>query len=140
MGTCLCSNLRPDFSNLPCLFSTFQLEYPSVLSLFYLSSVFMNKSIRGTRQIIRYRATATLRRSPIKHNNASNEKGLQHQREHHIILTKYEAVHPTGVLIRDANYFDKSPKIIHFKYHFASKFTYRPHNVFPKQCSNFTKY
>ena len=26
--------LRPDFSNLPCLYSTFHLEYPSVLSLF----------------------------------------------------------------------------------------------------------
>ena len=34
-GTCLCSRLvRPDSSNLPCLYSTFHLEYPSVLSRF----------------------------------------------------------------------------------------------------------
>ena len=39
-------------------------------------------------------------------------RGLQNQREHHITLTKYEAVHPTAFrkscLIRDAYNFDKS--------------------------------
>ena len=50
------------------------------------------------RQIIRYRATVTLRRPQIKHHNPSNEMGrVQSQREHHIILTKCEVVHPTAV-------------------------------------------
>ena len=36
-GTCLCSKLlRPDSSNFPCLYSTFHLEYPLVLSRFCL--------------------------------------------------------------------------------------------------------
>ena len=38
-----------------------------------------------TRQIIRYRATATIRRLEITQNTISNERGLQNQREHHII-------------------------------------------------------
>ena len=51
-----------------------------------------------TRQIIRYRATATLRRPQIKQCIASIEGwGLQSQREHQIILTKYVAVHPMYV-------------------------------------------
>ena len=52
-----------------------------------------------TRQIIRYRATATPRRPQIKQCTASKKEGggLQNQREHHIILTKYEAVHQTAV-------------------------------------------
>ena len=33
----------------------------------------------------------------IKQYTASSERGLQNQREHHIILTKYEVVHPTAV-------------------------------------------
>ena len=49
------------------------------------------------RRIIRYRATATIRRPQIKQYTASNEEGLQNQREQHIILTKYKAVHPTVV-------------------------------------------
>ena len=52
-----------------------------------------------TRQIIRYRATATLRR-PAKKSNIQPQNrggGLQNQQEHHIILTKYEAVHPTAI-------------------------------------------
>ena len=44
-----------------------------------------------TRQIIRYRATATLRRPQIKRYTASNEVGVHNQQEHHILLTKYEA-------------------------------------------------
>ena len=42
-------------------------------------------SLIRTRQIIRYRATATLRRPQIKQYTASNEGGgvLQNQREHH---------------------------------------------------------
>ena len=48
-----------------------------------------------TRQIIRYRASASLWR-PLY--TASNEGGgLQNKQEHHIILTKYEAVHLKAV-------------------------------------------
>ena len=55
-------------------------------------------AFRRTRQIIRYRATATFRRPQIKQNTASKQGGgLENQREHHIILTKYEAVHPTAI-------------------------------------------
>ena len=41
-------------------------------------------------------------------------RGLQNQRDHHSILTKYEAVHPADVsenlsLVGDAYNFDKSP-------------------------------
>ena len=51
-----------------------------------------------TRQIIRYRATATLRRPQNKQYSASKlGEVLQNQQEHYIILTKYEAVHPTAV-------------------------------------------
>ena len=47
-GTCLCSKwdllvlqlLRPDSSNLPCLYSTFHLEYPLVLSWFCLVAIY----------------------------------------------------------------------------------------------------
>ena len=50
------------------------------------------------RQINRYRATATLWQPQIKQYTTSNEgMGLQNQREHHIILTEYEATHPTAV-------------------------------------------
>ena len=62
-----------------------------------------------TRQIIRYRATANKTNHPIsrnshpsrlqKSNTASKEvSGLQNQQEHHMILTKYEAVHPLVVM------------------------------------------
>ena len=43
-----------------------------------------------TIHIIRYRATATLRRPQIYHNTASEERGIHNQREHHKIQTKYE--------------------------------------------------
>ena len=58
------------------------------------------KEFLKTRQIIRYRASATLRRLQIKQYTASKEGGgglLQNQREHHMILTKYEAVLTTAV-------------------------------------------
>ena len=64
---------------------------------------------KRTRQIIRYRVTATLRRPQIKQNTASNEGGGD-RREHRIILTKYEACTLRSFrkfLIRDANNFDK---------------------------------
>ena len=48
-GTCLCFQLlRPDSSNLPCLYSTFHLEYPLILCRFclqvsgYISYIWMN--------------------------------------------------------------------------------------------------
>ena len=51
-----------------------------------------------TRTIIRYRVAATLRQPQIKQDTASNKgEGLQNQRDHHIILTKYDAVHSTAV-------------------------------------------
>ena len=47
-----------------------------------------------TIQIIRYRATATLLQPQIQQYIDSNETwGRTNQREHHIILTKYEEVH-----------------------------------------------
>ena len=53
---------------------------------------------RTTRQIIQYRATATLWRLQNKQYSASKEGGgVQNQQEHHIFLTTYEAVHPTAV-------------------------------------------
>ena len=52
--------------------------------------------IRRTRQIIRYRAAATL---TIHCNTLPQMRGcLQNQREYHIILTKYKAVHQAVVL------------------------------------------
>ena len=57
----------------------------------YLDKMYPVKPER-TRQIIRYRVTVTLRRLQIKQ---YAERGLQNQREYHIILTKYEQVHPT---------------------------------------------
>ena len=50
-----------------------------------------------TRQIIRYWATAILRRLQIKQYTASNEGGDTNRREHPKILIKYAAVHPTAV-------------------------------------------
>ena len=51
-----------------------------------------------TRQIIRYRATATLRQPQIKQYSTTKEGGgLPMQRQHHIILTKSEAVNPMVV-------------------------------------------
>ena len=44
-----------------------------------------------------YQAIVTPLGSQIKQYTASNETGLQNQREHLIILTKYKAVHSTGV-------------------------------------------
>ena len=69
-----------------------------LLSLLYVVVLeYFATSIR-TRQIIRYRATANLQRPQIKHNTASKwGGGVQNQRRHHIILTKYIAVHPTAV-------------------------------------------
>ena len=63
--------------------------------------------------------------------------GLQNQRKHHIIFTKYEAVHPTGV---SENY-SSSPMLtnnIYFKVHFCCQtHTYLnlkgPNNVFPQK-------
>ena len=46
-------------------------------------------------KIIRHRATTTIRRPKIKQYCVSNEGGFPNQREHHIILLKYVAVHPT---------------------------------------------
>ena len=58
----------------------------------------LGRSVGRTRQIIRYPATATLRRQQNKQYSASNRGvGVQTQQEHHTILTKYEAVHPTAV-------------------------------------------
>ena len=54
-------------------------------------------AITRTRQIIRYRATVTRRRPQINNTQPQNRRGLQNQREGHIMLTKYEAVHPTAV-------------------------------------------
>ena len=91
--------------------SSFTHEYYETLSAFY----------SRTRQIIRYQSTATLRRPKIKQYTASNEGGgLQNQRQHHIILTKYVVVHPMAF---SENYslsgmltiFDKSPSSIYFK-------------------------
>ena len=39
--------------------------------------------------------SATVKKSNIQPHNRGG--GLQNQQEHHIILTKYEAVHPTAV-------------------------------------------
>ena len=70
-----------------------------------------------TRQIIRYRATATIWRPQMKRYTASNEmrggggEGLPNQQERHtkcIVLTKYEAVQPTGV--------SENANIVHFVY------------------------
>ena len=53
---------------------------------------------KRTRQVIRYRATVTLRRLQIKQYTASNEGGgLQNQREHPKILIKYVVVHPIAI-------------------------------------------
>ena len=56
----------------------------------------LNFTVR-TRQIIRNRAAATLRRPQEKQHIVSNEGCLQNQREHHIILTKDEVAQPTAV-------------------------------------------
>ena len=49
-------------------------------------------------RVIRYQVTATRHRPQIKQFTASNEgEGVQNQLEHRIILTMYEAVHPTDV-------------------------------------------
>ena len=53
----------------------------------YYISAFHGLTYQRTIQIIRYRATATLRRPSIKH-SIKRGVGLQNQREHHIILTK----------------------------------------------------
>ena len=86
-----------------------------------------DKHVR-TRQVTRYRATATLWRLQIQRYTASNEVGwVPNQQEHYtkcIILTKYEPDEPDGVpderfgklfLINDANYFDKSPNSKYLK-------------------------
>ena len=53
--------------------------------------------ISWTRKIIRYRATATLRRPQIKQWIASKEEGgTQNQREHHIIWLRIWSVAPHG--------------------------------------------
>ena len=73
-----------------------------ILILQFLLSItfyeYPNAYFKRTRQIIRYRATATLRR-PQKKAICSLKigGGLQNQQEHQRILTKYEAVHPTAV-------------------------------------------
>ena len=75
-------------------------HYLSLLKLYCgdkYAQALIDYSYFGTRQIIRYRATATLRRPQIKQYTISNERGLQNQREHHIILTNYETTHPTAV-------------------------------------------
>ena len=46
-------------------------------------------SISRERQIIRYRVTTNIRRSQIKQDTVLYARGLQTQREHHIILTKH---------------------------------------------------
>ena len=50
-----------------------------------------------TRQIIRYRATATIKRPQINQYIASNKGAGLQTWEHHIIFTKYEAVHPMAL-------------------------------------------
>ena len=50
----------------------------------FTKSNFSPHSCLKTIQIIRYRTTATLRRPHIKQYTASNERGLQNQREHYI--------------------------------------------------------
>ena len=52
----------------------------------------------NTIPIIRCQGTVILRRPQIKQDTALIEAGIQNQREHHIILTKYEAMHPTVIL------------------------------------------
>ena len=52
---------------------------------------------KRTRQIIRYRATATLRRPQKSNIQPQNRGELQNQQEYHIIFTKFEAVHQTAV-------------------------------------------
>ena len=56
-----------------------------------------NKTTLQEQDVILYRATATIGRPQMKPYPASKDVGVQNQREHHIILTKYEAVHPTAV-------------------------------------------
>ena len=75
-----------------------------LLNAKYWNCFFVQRMTKGhiaqcpqTSQIIWYRAKATLRRQQIKRYTASKEGGVQNQWEHYIILTKYEAVHPTGV-------------------------------------------
>ena len=53
--------------------------------------------LRTRTMIIRHRVEATLRQPQIKQDTASKKgERLQNQRKHHIILTKYEAVHSTA--------------------------------------------
>ena len=47
---------------------------------------------------VRFRATATLRRPQIKQSTTSNERGYKTNGNIIIILTKYQAVHPTAAL------------------------------------------
>ena len=69
--------------------------------------------LKRARQINRCLVTANLRRPQIKQDTASNEWDVvQNQYEHHIILTKYKAVHPTIV---SENYSSSGMLIIFIK-------------------------
>ena len=65
-------------------------------------------------------SNSTLRQKQIKQDTSSNKGGgLQNQRGHHIILTKYEActwrLLSSFLKLRDANNFDKSLKSMYLK-------------------------
>ena len=72
-------------------------RYPHRDETLAIMVISTNCLVTRTRQIIRYRATATLRRPQNKQYSAQNW-GVQNKQEHHIILTKYEAVHPIIVV------------------------------------------
>ena len=88
-----------------CNLSHLQLHVHNYLHIHVLSHILWLKIVdfycqqKPSKNIIRYQATATIRRLQIKQYCLKWGGGglLQNQQEHHIILTKYEAVHSTAV-------------------------------------------
>ena len=57
--------LRPNSSNLPCLYSTFHLEYPLVLSRFYLGHINMyDRSLITAGRVFNFSKTLFTKQSP----------------------------------------------------------------------------
>ena len=73
-------------------------EQRALSPYFFLSNLYLQNETNNPISISSNIATATLRRPEINQYTASIEgEGLQNQQNHHIILTKYEALHPTAV-------------------------------------------
>ena len=111
-------------------FCKYSWKYRGMKSFETLQVLINTRLYARKKQIIRYRATATLRRVQIKQYTASNERGgLQNQRERPKILIKYVVVHPTAVF---ENYFSSGMLTILIKVHrisilsniFAGRFTH----------------